>query len=65
MTMNSKGRIFTSSQAVLQCYSELIDDALRERLRNSRERGDGVDAKDGGMEDERSSTPTDLREIDF
>ncbi|KAG7334639.1 hypothetical protein KOW79_001235 [Hemibagrus wyckioides] len=54
-----------SDPAVLQCYSELIDDALRERLRNSRERGDGVDEKDGGMEDKRSSTPTDLREIDF
>ncbi|XP_066497642.1 cyclin Dx [Hoplias malabaricus] len=50
--------------AVLQCYSELIEDALRERLRNSRE----VDEeKDGEMEEEeeRSSTPTDLREIDF
>ncbi|XP_017565838.1 cyclin Dx [Pygocentrus nattereri] len=47
--------------ALLQCYSELIEDALRERLRNSREE----EEKDGGMEDERSSTPTDLREIDF
>ncbi|KAM9457631.1 cyclin Dx [Clarias gariepinus] len=53
-----------SDPAVLQCYSELIDDALRERLRNSREQ-DEADEKNGGMEDERSSTPTDLREIDF
>lgn len=50
-------------QAVLQCYSELIEDALRERLRNSREQEE--DEKNGRMEDERSSTPTDLREIDF
>ncbi|XP_072550401.1 cyclin Dx [Salminus brasiliensis] len=49
--------------AVLQCYSELIEDALRERLRNSRE--EQQEEKDGALEDERSSTPTDLREIDF
>lgn len=50
-----------SVQAVLQCYSELIEDALRERLRA----GEEEEEKDGGMEEERSSTPTDLREIDF
>ncbi|KAG9264090.1 G1/S-specific cyclin-D1-like [Astyanax mexicanus] len=48
--------------AVLQCYSELIEDALSERLRSSQEE---EEQKEGGMEDERSSTPTDLREIDF
>ncbi|TSQ23988.1 G1/S-specific cyclin-D1 [Bagarius yarrelli] len=55
-----------SDPAVLQCYSEMIDEALRERLRTSREQ---EEEKDGGMveeeEEERSSTPTDLREIDF
>ncbi|MCI4384753.1 hypothetical protein PGIGA_G00042330 [Pangasianodon gigas] len=54
-----------SDPAVLQCYSELIEDALRERLRNSREQEEDDDEKNGGMEEERSSTPTDLREIDF
>ncbi|XP_062841063.1 cyclin Dx [Trichomycterus rosablanca] len=54
--------ICQSDPAVLQCYSELIEGALRERLRN---RGEQQEEKDGGMEEERSSTPTDLREIDF
>ncbi|XP_055036275.1 cyclin Dx [Misgurnus anguillicaudatus] len=46
--------------AVLQCCTELIEGALRERLRNGPQEG-----KDGDIEDERASTPTDLREIDF
>jgi len=47
-------------QAVLQCCTELIEGALRERLRN------GVqEEKNADSEDERASTPTDLREIDF
>ncbi|XP_057202080.1 cyclin Dx [Triplophysa rosa] len=47
--------------AVLQCCTELIEGALRERLRNGAQEG-----KDGAIdEDERASTPTDLREIDF
>ncbi|KAI5619719.1 cyclin Dx [Silurus asotus] len=54
-----------SDPAVLQFYSEMIEDALRERLRNGRGQDDKEDGKNGGMEDERSSTPTDLREIDF
>jgi len=45
---------------VLQCCTELIEGALRERLRN------GVqEEKNADSEDERASTPTDLREIDF
>lgn len=48
-------------QAVLQCCTELIEGALRERLRNgAQEEKDAAES-----EDERASTPTDLREIDF
>ncbi|TRY87795.1 hypothetical protein DNTS_015702 [Danionella cerebrum] len=46
--------------AVLQCCTELIEDALRERLRDA-----AAGEKDSELEDERASTPTDLREIDF
>ncbi|KAG1967884.1 G1/S-specific cyclin-D3 [Pimephales promelas] len=46
--------------AVLQCCTELIEGALRERLRNGAQ-----EEKNADSEDERASTPTDLREIDF
>ncbi|NP_001165869.1 cyclin Dx [Danio rerio] len=47
--------------ALLQCCTELIDGALRERLRTGAQ-----EQKDGDIEEEeRASTPTDLREIDF
>uniref|UniRef100_A0A8C2EHI5 Cyclin Dx n=1 Tax=Cyprinus carpio TaxID=7962 RepID=A0A8C2EHI5_CYPCA len=45
---------------VLQCCTELIEGALRERLRNGAQEKD-----DDNIEEERASTPTDLREIDF
>ncbi|XP_061606503.1 cyclin Dx [Phyllopteryx taeniolatus] len=45
--------------AVLQYYSEMIERALRQRLS-----GGPVD-KGAELEDERSCTPTDMREIDF
>ncbi|XP_076853616.1 cyclin Dx [Brachyhypopomus gauderio] len=51
--------------AVLQCYSELIDGALRERLRSGLRNREEEEEKVGGVEEERAGTPTDLREIDF
>ncbi|KAK0148688.1 G1/S-specific cyclin-D3 [Merluccius polli] len=44
---------------VLQCYSEMIEYALRQRLRTE------PMEKDAEVEDERAGTPTDMREIDF
>ncbi|XP_056144773.1 cyclin Dx [Lampris incognitus] len=48
---------------VLQCYSEMIECALRQRL------GDGLQGfpkeKEEEVENERAGTPTDMREIDF
>ncbi|KAM6957211.1 cyclin Dx [Aplochiton taeniatus] len=49
--------------AVLQCFSETIEGALRERLQSGL-REAAMD-KDGEVEDERAGTPTDMREIDF
>uniref|UniRef100_A0A8C7CTZ1 Cyclin Dx n=1 Tax=Oncorhynchus kisutch TaxID=8019 RepID=A0A8C7CTZ1_ONCKI len=48
---------------VLQCYSELIEAALKQRLRGGLQ--DSAMEKDGEIEDERAGTPTDMREIDF
>lgn len=49
-------------QAVLQCCSEMIEGALRQRLRRGLERG----ASEKGEEvDERPGTPTDMRDVDF
>uniref|UniRef100_A0A672Z133 Cyclin Dx n=1 Tax=Sphaeramia orbicularis TaxID=375764 RepID=A0A672Z133_9TELE len=49
--------------AVLQCYSEMIEYALRQRLRSGLQQGPME--KDEEMEPERPGTPTDMREIDF
>ncbi|XP_026181648.1 cyclin Dx [Mastacembelus armatus] len=49
--------------AVLQCYSEMIEYALRQRLRSGHQRGPME--KDEEVENERPGTPTDMREIDF
>ncbi|XP_026216644.1 cyclin Dx [Anabas testudineus] len=49
--------------AVLQCYSEMIEYALRQRLRSGHEQGPME--KDEEVESERPGTPTDMREIDF
>uniref|UniRef100_A0A8C5G2T0 G1/S-specific cyclin-D1-like n=1 Tax=Gouania willdenowi TaxID=441366 RepID=A0A8C5G2T0_GOUWI len=52
--------------AVLQCYSEMIELALRQRLstglqqHGSLEKGEEVEG-----EDERPGTPTDMRDVDF
>ncbi|XP_036408063.1 cyclin Dx [Megalops cyprinoides] len=50
--------------AVLQYYTDMIEGALTERLRSGLGEREG-EQKDGEMENERSSTPTDLREISF
>ncbi|KAM3597991.1 uncharacterized protein V6R79_012180 [Siganus canaliculatus] len=49
--------------AVLQCYSEMIEYALRQRLRSGLQQG--PTEKDEEVENERPGTPTDMREIDF
>ncbi|KAM9345774.1 cyclin Dx [Symphorus nematophorus] len=49
--------------AVLQCYSEMIEYALRQRLRSGLQQG--PTEKDEEVENERAGTPTDMREIDF
>nr|XP_020461048.1 G1/S-specific cyclin-D2-like [Monopterus albus] len=49
--------------AVLQCYSEMIEYALRQRLRSGHQQGPME--KDEEVENERPGTPTDMREIDF
>lgn len=50
-------------QAVLQCYSDMIEYALRQRLRSGLHQG--PTEKDEEVENERPGTPTDMREIDF
>ncbi|XP_047213794.1 G1/S-specific cyclin-D1-like [Girardinichthys multiradiatus] len=49
--------------AVLRCYSEMIEFALRQRLRSGLQQG--PTEKDEEVENERPGTPTDMREIDF
>ncbi|KAM8723643.1 cyclin Dx [Acanthopagrus schlegelii] len=49
--------------AVLQCYSEMIEYGLRQRLRIGLQQGPME--KDEEVENERPGTPTDMREIDF
>uniref|UniRef100_H3C0C4 Cyclin Dx n=1 Tax=Tetraodon nigroviridis TaxID=99883 RepID=H3C0C4_TETNG len=49
--------------AVLQCCSEMIEGALRQRLRRGLERG--ASEKEEEVENERPGTPTDMRDIDF
>ncbi|XP_076027077.1 cyclin Dx [Genypterus blacodes] len=48
---------------VLQCYSEMIECVLRHRLRSGLEPGPMEKGEE--VEDERSATPTDMREVDF
>uniref|UniRef100_A0A3B3CF35 Cyclin Dx n=1 Tax=Oryzias melastigma TaxID=30732 RepID=A0A3B3CF35_ORYME len=48
---------------LLQCYSEMIENALRQRLRGGLEQAPME--KDEEVESERPGTPTDMREIDF
>ncbi|PWA17677.1 hypothetical protein CCH79_00008073 [Gambusia affinis] len=50
-------------RAVLQCYSEMIEFALRQRLQSGLQ--PGPTEKDEEVENERPGTPTDMREIDF
>ncbi|XP_022595423.1 G1/S-specific cyclin-D2-like [Seriola dumerili] len=52
-----------SDLAVLQCYSEMIEYTLRQRLRSGLQQGPME--KDEEVENERAGTPTDMREIDF
>uniref|UniRef100_UPI0037E72258 cyclin Dx n=1 Tax=Semicossyphus pulcher TaxID=241346 RepID=UPI0037E72258 len=49
--------------AVLQCYSEMIEYALRQRLRSGLQQGPSEKGEE--MENERPGTPTDMRDIDF
>ncbi|XP_068435542.1 cyclin Dx [Clinocottus analis] len=46
---------------VLQCYSDMIEYALRQRLSSGLQQG----KEEEEVEDERPGTPTDMREIDF
>ncbi|KAG7259714.1 hypothetical protein CRUP_015926 [Coryphaenoides rupestris] len=55
---------------VLGCYSEMIELALRQRLRAGLQAEEASTAKDEEVddeeeEDERAGTPTDMREVDF
>ncbi|XP_038151204.1 cyclin Dx [Cyprinodon tularosa] len=49
--------------AVLQCYSDMIEFALRQRLSSGLQQS--PTEKDEEVENERPGTPTDMREIDF
>ncbi|KAL3053494.1 cyclin Dx [Trematomus bernacchii] len=49
--------------ALLQCYSDMIEYGLRQRLRSGLQQGPME--KEEEVENERPGTPTDLREIDF
>uniref|UniRef100_H2RL12 Cyclin Dx n=1 Tax=Takifugu rubripes TaxID=31033 RepID=H2RL12_TAKRU len=49
--------------AVLQCCSEMIEGALRQRLRSGLQRGPSEKGEE--VESERPGTPTDMRDIDF
>ncbi|KAL6102494.1 uncharacterized protein ACO6RY_02096 [Pungitius sinensis] len=49
--------------AVLQCYSDMIEYGLRQRLRTGLQQGPME--KDEEVENERPGTPTDMRDIDF
>ncbi|XP_054463224.1 cyclin Dx [Anoplopoma fimbria] len=49
--------------AVLQCYSDMIEYGLRQRLRSGLQQGPME--KEEEVESERPGTPTDMREIDF
>ncbi|TNN37158.1 G1/S-specific cyclin-D1 [Liparis tanakae] len=49
---------------VLQCYSDMIEYALRQRLRSGVQQGP-VEKEEEEVENERPGTPTDMREIDF
>ncbi|XP_031718029.1 cyclin Dx [Anarrhichthys ocellatus] len=49
--------------AVLQCYSDMIEYSLRQRLRSGLQQGPME--KEEEVENERPGTPTDMREIDF
>ena len=53
-----------ASQAVLQCYSDMIEYGLRQRLRSGLQQGP-TEKEAEVEEDERAGTPTDMREIDF
>ncbi|XP_067088181.1 cyclin Dx [Osmerus mordax] len=56
-------RLCQADEVVLQCYSELIDAALTQRLGSGPQ--SNREEKEGEMEDERAGTPTDMREVDF
>ncbi|XP_074553451.1 cyclin Dx [Halichoeres trimaculatus] len=49
--------------AVLQCYSDMIEYALRQRLRSGLQQGPMEKGEE--LETERPGTPTDMRDIDF
>ncbi|XP_034449192.1 cyclin Dx [Hippoglossus hippoglossus] len=54
--------------AVLQCYSDMIEYGLRQRLRSGLQQGPTekeAEVEEEVEEDERAGTPTDMREIDF
>uniref|UniRef100_A0A3Q3A4R2 Cyclin Dx n=1 Tax=Kryptolebias marmoratus TaxID=37003 RepID=A0A3Q3A4R2_KRYMA len=53
----------TLAELLLQCYSEMIEFALRQRLRGGLQQG--PTEKEEEVENERAGTPTDMREINF
>ena len=53
-------------QTVLQCYSEMVEFALRQRLRAGlQEEPMGKEVEEDEEEDQRAGTPTDMRDVDF
>lgn len=50
-------------QVVLQCYSEMVEVALSQRLGRSLQQRPAQKGEE--VEDERAGTPTDMRDIDF
>lgn len=50
-------------QVVLQCYSDMIEYGLRQRLRTGLQQGPMEKGEE--VETERPGTPTDMRDIDF
>lgn len=50
-------------QVVLQCYSEMVEVALSQRLGRSLQQRPAQKGEE--LEDERAGTPTDMTDIDF
>ena len=64
LNRNNKS-VSLSPQTVLQCYSEMVEFALRQRLRAGLQEGPMGKEEEEEEEDQRAGTPTDMRDIDF